>query len=68
MTLRQCLRSTRSHSRSFRWILCKPGDFTQVQRDLLIETQTGKPTPRQVHAQFLHQLPFAGDAVLHAVL
>src|SRR3984893_9431116 len=31
--------------------------------DLLIETQTGEPPPRQVHAQFLHQLPFGGDAV-----
>src|SRR5579862_8855985 len=31
--------------------------------DLLIETQTGKPPPRQVHAQFLYQFPFAGDAV-----
>src|SRR5271165_1859473 len=32
-------------------------------RDLLIETQTGEPAPRQVHAQLLHQLPLAGDAV-----
>ena len=32
-------------------------------RDLLIETQTGEPAPRQVHAQLLNQLPFAGDAV-----
>ena len=34
-----------------------------VVRDLLIEAQTGEPAPRQMHAQFLHQLPFAGDAV-----
>jgi hypothetical protein len=34
-----------------------------VMRDLLIEAQTGEPAPRQVHAQFLHQLPLAGDAV-----
>jgi hypothetical protein len=26
-------------------------------------TQTSEPPPCQVHAQFLHQLPFAGDAV-----
>ena len=32
-------------------------------RNLLIEAQTGEPAPRQVHAQFLHQLPLAGDAV-----
>src|SRR3984893_10341513 len=32
-------------------------------RNLLIETQTGEPAPRQVHAQFLYQFPFAGDAV-----
>ena len=32
-------------------------------RDLLIEAQTGEPAPCQVHAQFLHQLPFASDAV-----
>src|SRR5882724_4015114 len=34
-----------------------------VMRNLLIEAQTGEPAPRQVHAQFLRQLPFAGDAV-----
>jgi len=34
-----------------------------VMRDLLIEAQTGEPAPRQVQAQFLHQLPFAGDPV-----
>ncbi len=32
-------------------------------RNLLIEPQPGEPAPRQVHAQFLHQLPFAGDAI-----
>ena len=32
-------------------------------RDLLIETQTREPAPGQMHAQFLHQLAFAGDAV-----
>ena len=32
-------------------------------RDLLIEAQTGEPAPRQMHAQFLHQFAFAGDAV-----
>jgi hypothetical protein len=35
----------------------------RVVRNLLIETQTREPAPRQVHAQFLHQLPFASDAV-----
>ena len=39
------------------------GDERGVMRDLLIEAQTGEPTPRQVHAQFLHQFAFAGDAV-----
>jgi len=34
-----------------------------VMRDLLIEAQTGEPAPRQMHAQFLHQVAFAGDAV-----
>src|SRR5438477_3632785 len=34
-----------------------------VMRDLLIEAQSGEPAPRQVHAQFLHQFPLAGDAV-----
>ncbi len=34
-----------------------------VMWDLLIETQTGEPAPRQMHAQFLHQLPLAGDAI-----
>jgi hypothetical protein len=32
-------------------------------RNLLIEAQTGEPAPRQVHAQFLHQLALTGDAV-----
>jgi len=32
-------------------------------RDLLIEAQTREPAPRQMHAQFLHQLALAGDAV-----
>ena len=32
-------------------------------RDLLIETQSREPAPRQMHAQFLHQFAFAGDAV-----
>ena len=32
-------------------------------RDLLIEAQTGEPAPGQMHAQFLHQLALAGDAV-----
>ena len=32
-------------------------------RDLLIEAQSREPAPRQMHAQFLHQLPLAGDAV-----
>jgi len=32
-----------------------------VMRDLLIETQTGEPAPRQVHAQFLHQLPYSTE-------
>ena len=36
---------------------------TGVMRDFLIEAQTGEPVPRQMHAQFLHQLAFAGDAV-----
>jgi hypothetical protein len=34
-----------------------------VMRDLLIEAQTGEPAPRQMHAQFFHQLAFAGDAI-----
>ena len=34
-----------------------------VMRDLLIETQTGEPVPRQMHAQFFRQLAFAADAV-----
>ena len=34
-----------------------------VMRDLLIEAQTGEPAPRQMHAQFLHQFPLAGDAI-----
>ena len=32
-------------------------------RDLLIEAQAREPAPRQMHAQFLHQFAFAGDAV-----
>jgi hypothetical protein len=32
-------------------------------RNLLIEAQTGEPAPRQMHAQFFHQSPLAGDAV-----
>src|SRR5207245_3213697 len=31
--------------------------------NLLIEPQSGEPAPRQMHAQFLHQPPLAGDAV-----
>src|ERR1022692_152583 len=34
-----------------------------VMRNLLIETEARKPAPRQMHAQFLHQLAFAADAV-----
>ncbi len=34
-----------------------------VMRDLLIEAQSCEPAPRQVHAQFLHQLPLAGDPI-----
>jgi hypothetical protein len=34
-----------------------------VVRNLLIEPQTGKPAPRQMHAQLLHQLAFTGDAI-----
>src|ERR1700729_3563587 len=32
-------------------------------RDFLIETQAREPAPRQMHAQFLHQFAFAGDAI-----
>jgi hypothetical protein len=32
-------------------------------RNLLIETQTGEPAPRQMHAQLFHQLALAGNAV-----
>ncbi len=32
-------------------------------RNLLIKPQPGEPTPGQMHAQFLHQLALAGDAV-----
>src|SRR5882672_2059890 len=35
----------------------------RVMRDLLIESQTSEPAPRQMHAQFLHQLALAGNAV-----
>src|SRR5215469_14329560 len=31
--------------------------------NLLIETQPCEPAPRKMHAQFLHQLALAGDAV-----
>src|ERR1700736_2525347 len=34
-----------------------------VMRGILIETQTREPAPRQMHAQFFHQLAFAGDAI-----
>src|SRR6266849_5211180 len=34
-----------------------------VMRNLLIEAESGEPTPRQMHAQLFHQLPLAGDAV-----
>src|SRR6266853_4723399 len=37
--------------------------FENVMRDLLIEAQAGEPAPRQMHAQFVHQFAFAGDAV-----
>jgi hypothetical protein len=32
-------------------------------RDLLIEPEAGKPAARQMHAQLLHQLALAGDAI-----
>jgi hypothetical protein len=35
----------------------------EVMRNLLIEAQTCKPAPGQVHAQFFHQLALAGYAV-----
>src|SRR5256884_8211356 len=35
----------------------------RVMRNLLIKAETGEPAPRQMHAQFLHQFAFAGDAV-----
>jgi len=35
----------------------------RVMRNFLIEAQPGEPSPGQMHAQFLHQLAFAGDAV-----
>jgi hypothetical protein len=34
-----------------------------VMRNLLIEPQSGKPAPCQMHAQLLHQLALAGNAV-----
>jgi hypothetical protein len=34
-----------------------------MMRYLLIEPQPGEPPPRQVHAQFFHQLALAGNAV-----
>src|SRR5258705_12331485 len=35
----------------------------RVMRNLLIEAQSGEPTPRHMHAQLFHQLPLAGDTV-----
>ena len=32
-------------------------------REFLIETQSGEPTPRQMHAQLFHQFAFAADAI-----
>jgi hypothetical protein len=34
-----------------------------MMRNLLIETQSGKPAPRQMHAQFLDQFALTGDAI-----
>jgi len=34
-----------------------------VVRNLLVEPQSRKPAPRQMHAQFLHQLALTGNAV-----
>ena len=34
-----------------------------VMRNLLIEAQSGEPSPRQMHAQLFHQFPFARDPV-----
>jgi hypothetical protein len=33
-----------------------------AERNGILEAQAGKPAPRQMHAQFLHQFAFAGDA------
>jgi len=35
----------------------------RVMREFLIETQSGEPTPRQMHAQLFHQFAFAADAI-----
>src|SRR6202021_2471687 len=34
-----------------------------VMRNLLIEAQSGEPTPRQMHTYLFHQFPFARDSV-----
>ena len=34
-----------------------------VMRNLLIEPHSGKPAPRQMHAQFLDQFALTGDAI-----
>ena len=34
-----------------------------VMRNLLIETEPGKPAPGQMHLQLLDQLALAGDAI-----
>src|SRR6476660_9327181 len=34
-----------------------------VMRNLLIEAQSGEPTPRQMHASLFQQFPFARDTV-----
>jgi hypothetical protein len=34
-----------------------------MMRDLVIETQPCEPPPGQMHAQFLHQFAFTGDAI-----
>jgi hypothetical protein len=33
-----------------------------AERNEILEAQAGKPAPGQMHAQFLHQFAFAGDA------
>src|SRR5271169_6564583 len=35
----------------------------RVMGNLLVEAQAGEPAPSPVHAQLLHQLPLAADAV-----